>query len=124
MKNMLKKEEEPYKALTAYHSTPLESGYSPAKLLMDRIIRPTVPTPPGQRIPKWSHLDKFREADNLKARQKRKFDTRHRLKDIPEIHMEDKVWVPDTKKALVRAIAHTPRSYIDETPTGELWRDT
>ena len=38
--------------------------------------------------------------------------------------MGDRVWVPDIKKrGVIRARAHTPRSYIVETPAGELPRN-
>ena len=125
VKNMLEKEEDRYKALIAYRSTPMENGYSPAELLMGRRIHSTVPTPPGQVIPKWSYLNKFREAyKNLKARQKQNFDVRHKVKDIPELHMGDKVCVSDIKKrGVIRAREHTSRSYIVETPAGELRRN-
>ena len=36
VKNMLKKEEDRYKSLIAYRSTPMENGYSPRELLMGR----------------------------------------------------------------------------------------
>ena len=38
-KNMLKKSNEPEKALLAYRSTPLQSGYSRSQLLMGHVIR-------------------------------------------------------------------------------------
>ena len=37
IKNLLKKEGDPYLALLAYRSTPLEIGYSPSQLLMNRL---------------------------------------------------------------------------------------
>lgn len=43
VKNVLKKASDPYKALMAYHATPLESGLSPAELLMGRKIPTAVP---------------------------------------------------------------------------------
>ena len=46
VKNLLKKEQDPYLALLSYRSTPLHNGYSPAQLLMGRRLRTTVPTLP------------------------------------------------------------------------------
>ena len=46
VKDILQKEQDPAKALLAYRSTPLASGYSPAQLLMGRNIKSTIPTVP------------------------------------------------------------------------------
>ena len=51
MKNLLKKSRDPYLALLAYRSTPLEVGFSPAELLMSRRLRTTVPDIQKQRQP-------------------------------------------------------------------------
>ena len=51
VKNILKKEQDPTKALLAYRSTPLASGYSPAELLMGRKIKSTIPIIPQHLIP-------------------------------------------------------------------------
>jgi len=47
VKNVLKKASDSYKALMAYHATPLESGLSPAELLMARKIPTAVPILPS-----------------------------------------------------------------------------
>ena len=44
IKNALKKEKDPAKALMSYRATPLENGYSPAEMLFGRKIRTTVST--------------------------------------------------------------------------------
>ena len=51
VKNFLKKEQDPTKALLAYRSTPLASGYSPAELLMGRKIKSTIPIIPQHLMP-------------------------------------------------------------------------
>ena len=71
VKNLLKKTSDTYKALMAYRTTPLESGLSPAELLMGRKIRTRVPTSPSNLNPSWPYLEQFREKDAfLKGRQK------------------------------------------------------
>ena len=52
VKNFLKKSREPYLALLAYRSIPLQNGYSPAELLMSRNLRTTLPEVREKRIPK------------------------------------------------------------------------
>ena len=51
VKNLLKKTPDPYKALMAYRATPLESGLSPAELLMGRKICTRIPTSPSNLKP-------------------------------------------------------------------------
>ena len=43
VKGLLKKNEDPYLALLAHRSIPLENGYSPAELLMGRKLRTIIP---------------------------------------------------------------------------------
>ena len=43
IKNVLKKEKDPAKALVSYKATPLENGYSPAQMLFGRKIQTTFP---------------------------------------------------------------------------------
>ena len=56
IKNALKKEKDPAKALMSYRATPLENGYSPAELLFGRKIRTTVPVLADQLKPSWPGL--------------------------------------------------------------------
>ena len=98
VKNLLKKTSDPYKALMAYRATPLESGLSPAELLMGRKIRTRIPTSPSNLHPCWPYLEQFRENNaSLKDRQKRDFDRRHSTKTLPELHPGERVWLPDKK---------------------------
>ena len=125
VKNLLKKAADPYKALMAYRATPLESGISPAELLMGRKIRTTVPTLPALLCPNWPYLEQFRDKNaSLKIRQKKDFDRRHSAKTLPEILPGERVWLPDQKaEGSVVERACTPRSYIVETPTGQMRRN-
>ena len=46
VKALLRKNEDPYPALLAYRSTPLQNGFSPSELLMGRRLRTKVPVIP------------------------------------------------------------------------------
>ena len=125
VKGLLKKACDPYRALMAYRATPLESGLSPAELLMGRKIRTTVPTVPSQLQPSWPYLDEFKEKDSaLKARQKDNFDKGHCAKELPELDTGNSVWLPERQmEGQVIGSAGTTRSYIVETPKGKLRRN-
>ena len=125
VKNLLKKTPDPYKALMAYRATPLESGLSPAELLMGRKIRTRIPTSPSNLKPSWPYLEQFREKDaSLKERQRRDFDRRHSAEVLPDLLPGECVWLPDKKvEGTVVDIAGPPRSYTVETPKGQLRRN-
>ena len=63
VKDILRKENDPAKALLAYRSTPLASGYSPAQLLMGRNIKSSVPTNPDQLMPQIVDRRNFKEKE-------------------------------------------------------------
>lgn len=83
MKNLLKKSRDPYLALLAYRSTPLEVGFSPAELLMSRRLRTTVPDTQKQRQPSIpdSSVVVARD-DRAKKRQKDNFDAHRRARNL------------------------------------------
>ena len=63
IKNALKKEKDPAKALVSCKATPLENGYSPAQILIlfGRKIRTTVTVFPDQLKPTWPGLQELCE---------------------------------------------------------------
>ena len=125
IKSLLKKSKDPYQSLMAYRATPLESGLSPAELLMGRKIRTRIPTLPSMLMPTWPYLEQFRDKDSkLKTRQKRDFDNRHLARDLPELPVGNPVWIVDQKvEGKVIDKAGTPRSYMVESPNGKLRRN-
>ena len=86
IKRLLNKEEDPYMALLAYRTTPLQNGYSPSELLMSRRLRSTFPISLKQRMPEKPDMAMVRNRDEeIKEKQKRNFDRRHRSTELPPL---------------------------------------
>ena len=116
IKNLLKKESDPFLALLNYRSTPLSQGLSPAELLMKRKIRTRIPL---FRPPEKDEF--FRQKDKIaKERQKQDHDRRHRAKELPALKPGQTVWLttPKTTEAIVK-----PRSVEVKTATGDTNRN-
>jgi len=64
-KELTEKEKDPYLALLAYRSTPLEIGYSPSQLLMNRALHTTALTSQEQRKSEVLSLNIVKERDVL-----------------------------------------------------------
>ena len=99
IKNLLKKEQDPFLALLSYRSTPLSQGQSPSELLMKRKLRTRVPL-----FRSREDDDIFRKKDTQeKERQKFDFDRRHRAKELPTLKPGQPVWLktPKTTEATV-----------------------
>ena len=124
-KSVLKKEDDPAKALLAYRSTPLENGYSPAELLFGRKIRSRVPLAALELKPSWPDLSIVRSKEEVrKQKQKAYFDSHHGARDLKKIPVGTEVWVQDMKvPATVTREAETPRSYIVSSPRGTIRRN-
>ena len=85
VKKLLRDTNNPNLALLLYRSTPLSwCQHSPAKLLIGRQIRSTLPIPTKSLIPEWPDLQKFRKVDEqFKQKQKKNFDRRHHAIELP-----------------------------------------
>ena len=69
-----------YLVLMGYQVTSTECGYSPAELLMSRMLRTNVPTCYKQLQSKLPNLSTLQEKkQKIRGRQKRNFDSRHNV---------------------------------------------
>ena len=87
-------------------------------------IRSTLSQTTKSLVPQWPHLQEFRRANEaFKEKQKANYDHLHRVHDLPAIPDHTDVWVTtgehNTQGRIVN-MANTPRSYIVQTPNGEI----
>jgi len=127
-KRLLSRSDDPQLALLTYRATPLPwCNLSPARLLIGRSLRTTVPQVTTHLIPKWNYLEEFREKDkDFKEKQKRDYDCHYRTSEMPDIPEDTAVWIRSgnkPQKGRVVACANKPRSYLVDTSTGRLQRN-
>ena len=117
VKGLWRKESDKNKALLAYRTTALESGYRPDELLYGRRLRNELPA--LSDMGKDSH--KFRQRDSeLKSRQKRNFDHGRRARGVEELQEGQNVWIKIShedkgKSGVIKYKAEEPDSYWVET---------
>ena len=128
MKSILCQTADPYLALHTFRTTPMPwCGLSPAELLMGRKLRTDIPQVTGNLIPQWTLLDHFHKKDTeLKFKQAQQYDKRHHVRPLDPLPDDQEVWVPTGDKQVPGRIlesAGPPRSYIIETPSGQVRRN-
>ena len=127
VKQLLEHSADSYMALLSYRATLLSfCGLSLAKLLMARRICTDIPHATNLFVPEWSYLDQFNKQDKkYKARQRRNYNQRHRVRSLPSLPDDQLVWM-NTRGSLTpgRVIeqASSPISYVVETPSGRVCR--
>ena len=112
-------------SILSYRATPLPwCGLSLAELLMGRRIRTDIPQVKDNLIPKWEHSQNFRQLDE--KTRKDNYDRHHRVRTLPMLPDKQTVWVETRGHQVpgqVVQTASTPRSYVLQTPSGELRRN-
>ena len=128
VKNLLKKAnrdgKDPYISLLEYRNTPIDQIGSPAQILMSRRLRSVIPTVKSLLQPKIIEEDlASSKLTTKKTLQKLYYD--RGSKELPTISQgeqvrikQGKVWNP----VMVTSHAHTPRSYIVQSPDGSTYR--
>ena len=115
VKALLRKNEDPYPALLAYRSTPLQNGFSPSELLMGRRLRTKVPTMPSILKPNVQDTDRQRvqlREDEYKSKQQIYHDKRHPARALPSLTTGQQVWVRDqNREGQILGATKQPRSY-------------
>ena len=115
VKNILKKEQDPTKALLAYRSTPLASGYSPSELLMGRKIKSTIPITLPHLTPKLPNQKLFIEKEEVyRSKQKKNFDNRHKAQPLKPLPPGATVYITDMDctGTVIRPCKTFPRTLI------------
>jgi transposase InsO family protein len=123
IKKLLTNCDDQYMGILNFRTTPLPwCNLSPAELLMGRRLRSNLPLSREQLKPQWPYLKEFTHHDHhFKLRQKRHFDKRHRVSELPPLSNNCNVWV-DTEGTRVPGQVSTqdstPRSYWVTVPSG------
>ena len=128
VKTLLADSKDPYMALLSYRTTPFPwCNLSPAQLLMGRCLRNNLPILEEQLIPKWTYLETFqRQNDKFKNEQKQNYDRHHRVQPLPLLPDNTDVWITtegQKTQGQVVSQADAPRSYLVDTPTGQIRRN-
>ncbi|UYV64962.1 K02A2.6-like, partial [Cordylochernes scorpioides] len=125
IKQSFKKEEDCYLTLQAYRTMPLESGYSPAELLMGRRLRTSVPAIESSLMPRYLDSEALQEREKRRViNQKRLYDKRHDVHSLPPLQQWDSVWIRDQRvEGTVLHKSEEPRSYWVQTPQGKVRRN-
>eukprot|EP00731_Ephydatia_muelleri_P004100 Em0002g276a len=128
VKKLLRTSGDLYLSVLNYNATPMPwCGFSPSELLMGRKVRTTVPQVAEQFCPNWPFLDQFyRKNQEFKKQQEKQYNRRHQTRPQLELEEGDEVWInTDSKntRGYVTSPANTPRSYVVDTPAGQLRRN-
>ena len=123
VKNLMKKDGDPYLAILTYRSTPLKCGFSPSEMLMSRKLRTTLPMSRETLKPVAPDPSLIREREEkLRERTQRNYDQHHGVRELEPLSSGQSVWIPDRgEEAQVLQEAGT-RSYEVQTSEGGVYR--
>ena len=120
VKQLLEKNSDPYLAMLAYRSTPLENGYSPSELLMGQKLRTTLPITTQQLKPHLPNASLVRKERRMRDRMKRNFDSCHKAAPLQPLNQGDIVWIPEDDSEGIVVEETSPRSYTVQKQNGTL----
>ncbi len=111
---ILKKENDPTKALLAYRSTPLASVHSYAELLMGRKIKSSIPIVSKNLTPSLPKMKEMKvKEETYRSKQKKNYDNRHSVKKLKPLPSGAVVHIPvmDCIGKVIKP-SKKPRSYL------------
>jgi transposase InsO family protein len=124
IKELLEKAKDPYIALLSYRTTPLQNGYSPSQLSMGRHLRNNLPMLPRNLQPSWPNQEAVqKKEETYRGKMKVNYDRRHGVRPLQHLHKDDQVIIDGKTEGTVKGPTNEPRSYIVETPNGEMRRN-
>ena len=96
VKALLSKNEDPYPALLAYRSTPLQNGFSPSELLIGHRLRTQVPAVPSVLKLNVQDTDRQRvqlREDEYRSKKQIYRDKRHQARALLSLTTGEHVWM-------------------------------
>eukprot|EP00731_Ephydatia_muelleri_P025773 Em0017g856a len=125
VKKLLRTSGDLYLSVLNYNATPMPwCGFSPSELLMGRKVRTTVPQVAEHFCPKRPFLGQFyRKNHEFKRQQEEQYNRRHQTPKTGRRggSMDQYRW--QNTRGYVTSSANTPRSYMVDTPAGQLRRN-
>ena len=116
IKHILKKSDDPYLGLLAYRTAPLQSGFSPSELLMNRQLRTNLGQVFCERTTVADHKQFKRHNDRYKDDMKQQHDGGHRVKELSLLQPGDGVYIRDMdREGTVTSTTPGTRSYLVAT---------
>ncbi|CAN7946572.1 unnamed protein product, partial [Ixodes pacificus] len=114
-----------YIALHSYRATPLDNEYSSAELLMGRKFITSLPTVSSSLKPRLVDPQRLQKWEKrIIGEQKANYDRRPDVRERKPFRRGD-VWVTDQRKrGILRCPTKSPRSYLVDTDTTTLPRNT
>ena len=124
VKNILKKNDDPQKALLVYRNTPIEGiNLSPAQMFMGRRLKTALPM--AAELLKPENTGKIKEKLKNRQQKQKHYHDKYSSKDLKSLKpgqkvavLHDKKWIPGTGIEKHQ----TPRSFVVETPSGNKLR--
>lgn len=62
---------------------------------MGRNLRTTVPMAPLQLTPETPKVNRVKKKEEIKSQANKNFNTHHRARTLPPLHVGEQVWLPD-----------------------------